>query len=472
MPSMMDCSQLIPRISPKSRVKIPVVRRRGGGRGGVIGRGGIIGRGETVTIVGDHDPALLKYFDCTRLFQHSMFDGNVVYQFEIMEYKIYLIAENIFEEEDEPVGGRYAVRPMCEIEAPRATEALRKRHRARKRMNQYPELPQTLLVHPLRPPPCPSRFPQPNVALPLTTANPFSLTFNYCIIDSAAALSLHYRKTSVTLSHKLSITTSSNPQIGKEKKEKKEKGKGAPRRHSRTPELISPTPTAPKMDIRSTLKRQGERSSGSSKVERAPAAAETAKVRPRKMRHRRCCGSEELLVWTSAEQNSSRSGRQAGQISHTGLANPVVSSRLDKGGKGVLIVKFDMLMDSELGDLKGKLEVFVEERLEVRLCGSTVKMLFDPLISYPINLLQVWKVEETGSEIHEGLSRAVPSWWEIGAITVVSGHKVRVVCRIHSSEYESESRVVRPRSGRGGAPGAELAETGRMAVGTTTRLCG
>ncbi|KAK9143386.1 hypothetical protein Syun_012786 [Stephania yunnanensis] len=46
MPSMMDCSQPIPRISPKSRAKIPVVRRRGGGRGGVIGRGGIIGRGD------------------------------------------------------------------------------------------------------------------------------------------------------------------------------------------------------------------------------------------------------------------------------------------------------------------------------------------------------------------------------------------------------------------------------------------
>ncbi|KAK9164884.1 hypothetical protein Scep_000075 [Stephania cephalantha] len=40
MPSMMDCSQPIPRISPKSRAKIPVVRRRGGGRGGVIERGG------------------------------------------------------------------------------------------------------------------------------------------------------------------------------------------------------------------------------------------------------------------------------------------------------------------------------------------------------------------------------------------------------------------------------------------------
>ncbi|KAK9127073.1 hypothetical protein Syun_015870 [Stephania yunnanensis] len=42
--------------------------------------------GETVTIVGDHDPALMKYFDCTRSFQRSAFDGNVVYQFEIMEY--------------------------------------------------------------------------------------------------------------------------------------------------------------------------------------------------------------------------------------------------------------------------------------------------------------------------------------------------------------------------------------------------
>ncbi|KAK9128396.1 hypothetical protein Syun_017193 [Stephania yunnanensis] len=45
MPSMMDCSQPIPRISPKSRAKIPVVRCHGGGRGGVIGRGRIIGRG-------------------------------------------------------------------------------------------------------------------------------------------------------------------------------------------------------------------------------------------------------------------------------------------------------------------------------------------------------------------------------------------------------------------------------------------
>ncbi|KAF8395141.1 hypothetical protein HHK36_019082 [Tetracentron sinense] len=42
--------------------------------------------GETVTIVGDHDPALMKYFDCTRSSHRSAFDGNVVYQFEIMEY--------------------------------------------------------------------------------------------------------------------------------------------------------------------------------------------------------------------------------------------------------------------------------------------------------------------------------------------------------------------------------------------------
>ncbi|GAV75172.1 Actin domain-containing protein [Cephalotus follicularis] len=42
--------------------------------------------GETVSIVGDHDPALLKYFDCTRSGPRSAFDNNVVYQFEIMEY--------------------------------------------------------------------------------------------------------------------------------------------------------------------------------------------------------------------------------------------------------------------------------------------------------------------------------------------------------------------------------------------------
>lgn len=42
--------------------------------------------GETVTIVGDHDVTLLRYFDCTRSGPRSAFDNNVVYQFEIMEY--------------------------------------------------------------------------------------------------------------------------------------------------------------------------------------------------------------------------------------------------------------------------------------------------------------------------------------------------------------------------------------------------
>ncbi|CAM8926087.1 unnamed protein product [Rhodiola kirilowii] len=42
--------------------------------------------GETVTIVGDHDPTLLRFFDCTRSGPRSAFDGNIVYQFEIMEY--------------------------------------------------------------------------------------------------------------------------------------------------------------------------------------------------------------------------------------------------------------------------------------------------------------------------------------------------------------------------------------------------
>ncbi|KAL2227501.1 actin-related protein 5 [Sesamum indicum] len=42
--------------------------------------------GETITVVGDHNPALLKYFDCTRSGPRSAFDSNVVYQFEIMEY--------------------------------------------------------------------------------------------------------------------------------------------------------------------------------------------------------------------------------------------------------------------------------------------------------------------------------------------------------------------------------------------------
>ncbi|OMO59046.1 Actin-related protein [Corchorus capsularis] len=42
--------------------------------------------GETVTIVGDQDTSLLRYFDCTRSGPRSAFDSNVVFQFEIMEY--------------------------------------------------------------------------------------------------------------------------------------------------------------------------------------------------------------------------------------------------------------------------------------------------------------------------------------------------------------------------------------------------
>ncbi|KAL2923146.1 Actin-related protein 5 [Bienertia sinuspersici] len=42
--------------------------------------------GETVSVVGDHNTALLKYFDCTRSGPRSAFDNNVVFQFEIMEY--------------------------------------------------------------------------------------------------------------------------------------------------------------------------------------------------------------------------------------------------------------------------------------------------------------------------------------------------------------------------------------------------
>ncbi|KAK9167639.1 hypothetical protein Scep_002830 [Stephania cephalantha] len=83
--------------------------------------------------------------------------------------------------------------------------------RPRRDLHRHPELPQTLPVYPPRPPPRPIRLPQLNVALPLTTANPPSLTFNHFIIDIAVALSFHCCKPSVTLSHKPSITTSPNP---------------------------------------------------------------------------------------------------------------------------------------------------------------------------------------------------------------------------------------------------------------------
>jgi hypothetical protein len=39
-----------------------------------------------VTVVGNTDPALMKYFDCTRTSIRSAFDDDVVYQFEYMEY--------------------------------------------------------------------------------------------------------------------------------------------------------------------------------------------------------------------------------------------------------------------------------------------------------------------------------------------------------------------------------------------------
>ncbi|TVU21955.1 hypothetical protein EJB05_31626 [Eragrostis curvula] len=42
--------------------------------------------GETVSVVGDNDPALMKFFDCTRSALRSPFDDDVVYQFEYMEY--------------------------------------------------------------------------------------------------------------------------------------------------------------------------------------------------------------------------------------------------------------------------------------------------------------------------------------------------------------------------------------------------
>lgn len=50
----------------------------------------ISGTGETVTIVGDQGPAMMKFFDCTRSGPRSAFDSNVVYQFEIMEYVWFL----------------------------------------------------------------------------------------------------------------------------------------------------------------------------------------------------------------------------------------------------------------------------------------------------------------------------------------------------------------------------------------------
>ncbi|KAG9145312.1 hypothetical protein Leryth_008255 [Lithospermum erythrorhizon] len=44
------------------------------------------GTGETVTVVGDHNTTLLKYFDMSRAGPRSAFEDDVVCQFEIMEY--------------------------------------------------------------------------------------------------------------------------------------------------------------------------------------------------------------------------------------------------------------------------------------------------------------------------------------------------------------------------------------------------
>ncbi|AQK90282.1 Actin-related protein 5 [Zea mays] len=40
--------------------------------------------GETVSIVGDTDPSLMKFFDCTRSAVRSPFDDDVVYQFDVI----------------------------------------------------------------------------------------------------------------------------------------------------------------------------------------------------------------------------------------------------------------------------------------------------------------------------------------------------------------------------------------------------
>lgn len=40
-------------------------------------------------MVGHQEPALLRFFDCTRSGPRSPFEANVVYQFEIMEYVSY-----------------------------------------------------------------------------------------------------------------------------------------------------------------------------------------------------------------------------------------------------------------------------------------------------------------------------------------------------------------------------------------------
>ncbi|WZZ16616.1 hypothetical protein YC2023_109705 [Brassica napus] len=53
---------------------------------------GVSGGQDKLRLVGhsyhcwDHDPAMMKYLDCTPSRLHTAFDSNVIYQIEIMEY--------------------------------------------------------------------------------------------------------------------------------------------------------------------------------------------------------------------------------------------------------------------------------------------------------------------------------------------------------------------------------------------------
>ncbi|KAK9168254.1 hypothetical protein Syun_000394 [Stephania yunnanensis] len=143
-----------------------------------------------------------------------------------------------------------------------------------------------------------------------------------------------------------------------------------------------------------------------------------------------------------------------------------VPSGLDKGGKGVLIVEFDTSMDSELGDPNGnhvgvdlgtlvsarvtnvseinlvlnsgeKLQSWIDynassKRLEVRLCGSTAKRPFDPLISYPINLMQVWKDEE----VFVGISSSSGNSSQVSRLYSWSFRLRRVPAWLHSEPLD------------------------------------
>lgn len=61
--------------------------------------------GETVNIVGEFDPPLMKFFDFSRSNPRSAFDGNVVFQFEMMEYVLDYVFDRmgIEEQVDHPI---------------------------------------------------------------------------------------------------------------------------------------------------------------------------------------------------------------------------------------------------------------------------------------------------------------------------------------------------------------------------------